>query len=455
MIGELLEIPDVLAWGGDGTWGTDLAKAKQHQRSTQGRRTRSAIAAARREAWQRNMPRSVPESASLQWAHQEERSRVSPSSPHRRRGVLLRADTPTTDVLIDRATGMRMEDVNVARLTPVSACASRGGRRHSRPASAPHLRDYQVKLGGVFTKLKPVRARKTLQCAKSGSEAGHRSHAGVVLVPSPFCPGGTAPMVHGRSLLHVSRADQERLRRGLGGVSVAGNAAPSPSRSPSSPSAKKRHTALAAVAARAFLGPTSPAHRSTRSTSTAAGAVGNSAHKVFGVGVGRQRAGDIDGAIEAYRRAIDFDPHLAAAHSNLSLCLQTKGDYEGSLEAAEMAVEISEEDSVYRYNLGTSLLAAAPPPEKKRKGERKRDRRRRHARAARRQEMTQKAIVTFQAAVKLAEVEAQLADVDADVGRRVTYERVRAKGLMHVARLLRAAGDFHGAAAAASRASEG
>ena len=69
--------------------------------------------------------------------------------------------------------------------------------------------------------------------------------------------------------------------------------------------------------------------------------------------------------------------------------------------------------------------------------------------------MMQTAIVTFQAAVKLAEVEAQLADVDADVGRRVTYERVRAKGLMHVARLLRAAGDFHGAAAAASRASEG
>ena len=48
--------------------------------------------------------------------------------------------------------------------------------------------------------------------------------------------------------------------------------------------------------------------------------------------------GDFDGAITAYRKALEKSPDLAIAHNNLGWALQGKGDIEGARKAYEAAI---------------------------------------------------------------------------------------------------------------------
>ena len=57
----------------------------------------------------------------------------------------------------------------------------------------------------------------------------------------------------------------------------------------------------------------------------------------IGLGVIREDAGDLRGAIALYRRALAARPDLALAWNNLARCLQALGDDEGSLEALRSA----------------------------------------------------------------------------------------------------------------------
>jgi superkiller protein 3 len=50
--------------------------------------------------------------------------------------------------------------------------------------------------------------------------------------------------------------------------------------------------------------------------------------------------GDLAGAIAAYGKAIELDPELAEAHSNLGVTLMTKGDLPAAVAACKKAVEL-------------------------------------------------------------------------------------------------------------------
>ncbi len=80
------------------------------------------------------------------------------------------------------------------------------------------------------------------------------------------------------------------------------------------------------------------------------------AHKNLGVAL--HKSGDLDGAAAACRRALDIDPDLAAAHNGLGVILEASDDLDGAVAAYRLAVEIEPGFVGAQCNLGSVLKAA-------------------------------------------------------------------------------------------------
>lgn len=66
--------------------------------------------------------------------------------------------------------------------------------------------------------------------------------------------------------------------------------------------------------------------------------------------------GDMNGATEEYRLAIERDPHFADAYRDLGSLLLDRHDYVGAVAALEQAVQLRESDGETFYWLGRGLM---------------------------------------------------------------------------------------------------
>jgi tetratricopeptide (TPR) repeat protein len=79
------------------------------------------------------------------------------------------------------------------------------------------------------------------------------------------------------------------------------------------------------------------------------------AYGYFTDGVKADERGDDDTALECYRRALDLEPSLAAAHTNTGNILARRGDLAGARRAFETALEYEPQQAEARFNLGNLL----------------------------------------------------------------------------------------------------
>jgi tetratricopeptide (TPR) repeat protein len=75
----------------------------------------------------------------------------------------------------------------------------------------------------------------------------------------------------------------------------------------------------------------------------------------YNLGTALKAQGDLEGAIAAYRRAIDLEPKFAAAHTNLGTALMAQGDLEGAIAAYRRALALDPKLAMAHYNLGNAL----------------------------------------------------------------------------------------------------
>ena len=69
----------------------------------------------------------------------------------------------------------------------------------------------------------------------------------------------------------------------------------------------------------------------------------------------RERRGDLAGACDAYRHALELDPGMADAHINLGRLLQEQGDTAEAARLYHLAIACTPEDPVAHYNLAIVL----------------------------------------------------------------------------------------------------
>src|SRR5688572_20429513 len=84
----------------------------------------------------------------------------------------------------------------------------------------------------------------------------------------------------------------------------------------------------------------------------------------FREGAAAQQRGDLQSAADSYRRAIEIEPRLAEAHTNLGAVLARLGRYEEAVVSIERALTINPKLTAARLNLGlvhfrAGALAAA------------------------------------------------------------------------------------------------
>jgi len=79
------------------------------------------------------------------------------------------------------------------------------------------------------------------------------------------------------------------------------------------------------------------------------------------LGNARGDAGDHQGAIDCYRRALDLDPDFFPAHANLATELLALGDTAGALEHYRRAVDLRPDIAQLHDNLGNALRVAGDP----------------------------------------------------------------------------------------------
>jgi tetratricopeptide (TPR) repeat protein len=70
----------------------------------------------------------------------------------------------------------------------------------------------------------------------------------------------------------------------------------------------------------------------------------DTARLVFNSGVGLFQAGDLEGAVERFERAVEMDPELAPAYSVLASIYLNLGQYEKSIANAERHLELAPND---------------------------------------------------------------------------------------------------------------
>jgi tetratricopeptide (TPR) repeat protein len=67
--------------------------------------------------------------------------------------------------------------------------------------------------------------------------------------------------------------------------------------------------------------------------------------------------GDLDGAIACYQKALDLDPKYAPAHCNLGVALYDRHDLDGAIACFQKALELDPKFATAYYNLGNALRA--------------------------------------------------------------------------------------------------
>ncbi len=70
---------------------------------------------------------------------------------------------------------------------------------------------------------------------------------------------------------------------------------------------------------------------------------------------------DHEGAIRAFRKAIELAPGSAFVHANLSAALRGKGDLDGALAASRVAIRLDPSDATHQVNLGVALMETGDP----------------------------------------------------------------------------------------------
>ena len=83
----------------------------------------------------------------------------------------------------------------------------------------------------------------------------------------------------------------------------------------------------------------------------------------YQIGCRREDEGDSDGAIAAYRRALETDGQHADAHVNIGRLLHERGDRPAALQAYETALALRPNDAVAAFNLGVALEDTGKLPE--------------------------------------------------------------------------------------------
>src|SRR2546422_9538798 len=95
----------------------------------------------------------------------------------------------------------------------------------------------------------------------------------------------------------------------------------------------------------------------------AAAQAGPDAEELFAKGVQLHQSGDVLGAIEAYREALEKEPGRIDARSNLGAAYVRLGRYEEAVEQYKKALGIAPDNTIVRLNLALALYKAAEVPE--------------------------------------------------------------------------------------------
>ncbi len=82
----------------------------------------------------------------------------------------------------------------------------------------------------------------------------------------------------------------------------------------------------------------------------------NSAEEYFNSGVKKADAGDYEGAIEDYNKAIKINPKLSEAYHNKGVAKAYLGDYRGALKDFDKAIEINPMFAEAYYNRGVAKI---------------------------------------------------------------------------------------------------
>jgi Flp pilus assembly protein TadD len=69
----------------------------------------------------------------------------------------------------------------------------------------------------------------------------------------------------------------------------------------------------------------------------------------------RERKGDLDGALAAYRQAVQLNPQYATSHSNIGSVLIKKGDLDGAVSALREAIRLASDYAGSYVNLAIAL----------------------------------------------------------------------------------------------------
>lgn len=87
------------------------------------------------------------------------------------------------------------------------------------------------------------------------------------------------------------------------------------------------------------------------------------ARALYKEGFAHFAAGELDPAIDCYRRALEADGELAIAWNGLSMALAQRGDLDDAVAAARRLVELEPEDPLSHTNLSRILMQQGHIPE--------------------------------------------------------------------------------------------
>ncbi|MGH0036939.1 MAG: tetratricopeptide repeat protein [Myxococcota bacterium] len=87
------------------------------------------------------------------------------------------------------------------------------------------------------------------------------------------------------------------------------------------------------------------------------------ARSLYREGFAHFARGELEPAIDLYRRALEADPGLAIAWNGLSMALAQSGQLDEGIEAARRLVELEPEDPLSHTNLSRILMQKGLIPE--------------------------------------------------------------------------------------------